>query len=65
MPKCPYCDGEVHIDSYYTKMTLGSFKLESPSMERIGNETRSLFMFFCPHCDRILGFSAFKKGEKF
>ncbi|NVM55622.1 MAG: hypothetical protein HWN66_18090 [Candidatus Helarchaeota archaeon] len=42
MPICPYCEKEVHL------------KQMIPEVEkiRVWNPVR---MFFCPHCDKILG----------
>lgn len=45
MAKCPYCENEVEIKDV---------KQEEKQLIGIYHKLK---MFFCPHCEKILGFS--------
>ena len=43
-PKCPFCNGEVNLENV-KKETKGQGFLKQE------------IMYYCPHCEKILGFS--------
>ena len=55
MPKCPYCEKEVTLDS-----------AKKDSREEVHKEiegrVKKEVMYSCPHCDKILGFAFFFGG---
>ncbi|MHA1105895.1 MAG: hypothetical protein ACTSPN_09295 [Promethearchaeota archaeon] len=67
MPKCPFCEVEIHIQDFFevyekeskkgkVKTRVGNFKGETinPTMRNY------MKMWFCPSCDKILGFSEYR-----
>ena len=67
MPKCPFCEAEVHIQDFFdvyekeskkgkTKVKVGDFKGETMN-PAFRNHIK---MWVCPSCDKILGFSEYR-----
>jgi len=56
MPKCPYCEKEVSLDS--TQKDEGTGELRKDVEGFVKKEV----MYSCPHCDRVLGFAFFLGG---
>ncbi len=57
MPKCPYCKKPVTLSD---KPTRGA-ETQSVRKEVIGSVKKEV-MYFCPHCECILGFGFFMGG---
>jgi len=66
MGKCPYCNFELHLSSFFEEipgprvlgMQLQGYKFHGESM-RTGHRNK-VRMYTCPKCDKILGFSEYK-----
>ena len=66
MPKCPYCNSEIHIEDFFNIFTRESkkgkikgrrFDFKGEFIEASYNQTYK--MWSCPSCDKILGFSEY------
>ena len=55
MAKCPYCEGEVTLES-----------AQRQGVEEVDKEVHGILkkevMYSCPHCDKVLGFAFFVGG---
>ena len=65
MPKCPYCNIEIHLEDFFDvieketkkgtiRKRIGDFKGE---LLYVGLSRNDVRMWVCPSCDKILGFS--------
>ena len=56
MPKCPYCENDV---------TLESTKKDSHDelLKEVEGLVKKEVMYYCPHCDKVLGFAFFFGGN--
>jgi len=55
MPKCPYCNVEIHLEDFFDGKTKNRNFKGQRSM--VGNHFNWVRMWVCPSCDKILGFS--------
>lgn len=55
MPKCPYCEEPVSLNS------TGNDVRKEVRKEARGAIDREV-MYYCPHCESVLGFAFFKRG---
>ncbi|MCP4583559.1 MAG: hypothetical protein GY839_18270 [candidate division Zixibacteria bacterium] len=55
MPKCPYCEKDVTLES-----------TKKDSQDELKKEVEGFIkrevMYSCPHCDKVLGFAFFFGG---
>lgn len=55
MPKCPYCENQVTLDS--TKKDH-----RDEVVKEVEGVIKKEVMYSCPHCDKVLGFAFFLGG---
>ena len=64
MPKCPYCEEELNFPPFDDLKRKDQKKDLNPEnrVQVIDYETFfSESMYYCPFCDKILGFSSFNR----
>jgi len=61
MPKCPYCEKELHLHDFYTTRLdkKGNMRVVGFIGEKMGFYMK---MWYCPLCGKILGFSDAARG---
>ena len=55
MAKCPYCDKPVELEAEHGDR-------HDEVRKEIKGVVKKEVMYFCPHCERILGFSFYPGG---
>lgn len=60
MPKCPYCKQAVTLEK--TRRESADISVPEGVEREVSGVVKKEIMYYCPHCDSILGFGFFLGG---
>ena len=64
MAVCPYCGEKIYLEMFFAERN----RFFGPKYEFTGQELDNGYdhkvkMWVCPHCDKVLGFSEYKRSR--